>query len=504
MIIQSIISGSGLSQIGTNRALDSQLASPLRSRVEIVARKSDHICVVRDVPEVRGSWFRGGSSASLGGGATGGSQQGSMDGSFEQASLPSSAAQMQAASKAAAIACQAGAQSRGTGHPSTGASAAGVPTSSSAAKQEQHPDLQSKGSGKASFAALFAKHPAIKEEPTTPGGSLLSETPPPSAAPSGGLGPTHARRTHLTPTSADAAGAAATSSATRDTGPEKKLEAELSLDQMNRIESLLGQMKLELKSEIAQLMTTTQDQNKQHHQQLQRAVIATSGAMAGPAFEPPPPPVDSAHLDGPPLSAEASLISLRPPGEFASDTPIKTRKSSERDRSKSPHSRHSRHTKTESPALMVAGPPPPTITSELSSSSSSKQQQKKHGHHHQHHQHHHHQHHHHQHHHKADHSTPLATPESSQLDLRMRSNQGTGSETTASVQPTTKLMSKTAELPSTSIAKTSSPSTSKSSKKTEIDSHLQQQQKQQRDQLVSRIHSLDQISDEDQDATSKL
>lgn len=97
----------------------------MRSRVEIVARKSDHICVVRDVPDTRSSWYQRQQQQQ---------QQHSLD-------LP----QVQGAVVSQGAGGPAASQSGGSGG----------------------------ATGKPSFAALLGKHPAIKEEPTTPGGSLV-------------------------------------------------------------------------------------------------------------------------------------------------------------------------------------------------------------------------------------------------------------------------------------------------------------------------------------------
>lgn len=131
----------------------------MRSRVVIVARKSDHICVVQDVPDTRGSWYQR-QQHSTQSNYSMGSQHSS--GSIDQPAPP------QLASHSTPAALPAPPLPSATAAPSTSAAAsASAPTA---------------GSAKASFASLLGKHPAIKEEPTTPGGTLTSETPPPGGS----------------------------------------------------------------------------------------------------------------------------------------------------------------------------------------------------------------------------------------------------------------------------------------------------------------------------------
>lgn len=125
----------------------------MRSRVVIVARKSDHICVVQDVPDTRGSWYQRQQHSTQSNYSMGSQHSG---GSIDQAAPP------QLSTPAAPPAAAQPAATSSAGHPASAGSGATA--------------------AKPSFAALLGKHPAIKEEPTTPGGTLTSEAPPSCSA----------------------------------------------------------------------------------------------------------------------------------------------------------------------------------------------------------------------------------------------------------------------------------------------------------------------------------
>lgn len=287
--------------------------------------------MVRDVPEVRGSWYRGHSSSQA------------QSQSFEQPGV-SAAPGLQPATQPPKSAPQTPCQSQAPQVQPTPAAS----------------QMKTAGS-KPSFAALFAKHPAIKEEPTTPGGSLLSETPPPaSVSPIGAVGGTAKRSVFSRQPAAEP-----------DKSSQAALQAQLSADQMNKIESLFKDLKKELKQEIAQL---TGVPPKGGVSELQPSVRVGRGSSDSPSKKPSRASgsVQTSHLKS--QTGEPSSLQLRAQRDLE---PSSDGSSRERESSKSPH---------------------------RSSGSSDS--------------HRHHRHRHHHHHHKADHSTPQATPESSHTDLR--------------------------------------------------------------------------------------
>lgn len=267
----------------------------MRSRVEIVARKSDHICVVRDVPDTRGNWYQR-------------NQQQQRQQQQQQQRQDSSGGSIDQATPPAA-ATQAGGQAQ--------VGSAGGPAAPGATI-------------KPSFASLFGRHPAIKEEPTTPGGSLLSETPPPS---SGG-----SKRSPLglhISRSGPASGAGT--------------------EQLGQIITLINELKLDLKQDIAQLARRV-DSIDSSVNKVKQTVSKLDKIQ--------PDAIVCHQLDSP------APLALRVPGA-GGGAPDEangagTDKGQRRERSKSPRRHH---------------------------------------------------HHHHHHHRKASHSTPTATPAASQTDL---------------------------------------------------------------------------------------
>lgn len=282
---QLIRPSSGGSYQGGARGLD-QLSSPMRSRVEIVARKSDHICVVRDVPDMRGSWYQQRSSHQQSSAQSSYSQQ-SMGGSLDQPGTPGQGQQ------------QPGQQQQQT--PSTSAAGSSAPA-------------------KPSFAALFGKHPAITEEPTTPGGTLASETPPPGS----GLGGLAGRRSPFNKLHATASSPTPTAS---------QAAASLSQEHTNQIIRLLNELKTDLKQDMTQLtkrvdlMDASVSKVTQTVSKLQVVWVPSEGSRKL---------AEHGKESDPKLAGPSSSATLRP-GEESSST------SKSRDRSKSPSKHHHHH-----------------------------------------------------------------------------------------------------------------------------------------------------------------
>lgn len=271
----------------------------MRSRVEIVARKSDHICVVRDVPDMRGSWYQRQqqftqSSYSMGGAGS----QHSSSGSVDHQSAP--AGQL----KPPAIAAPAGQTQTA---PATPAAAAAP---------------------KASFAALFGKHPAIKEEPTTPGGTLTSETPPPSSASIGKRSPFKCKESS-------------------PTAHRQSAASTVSNEQMSQIIGLLNELKSDLRQDINQLnkRVDSMDSNlgkvihtvarlDKHYAPAAAQPSSSSIQPKSSSSTPAKPPSDSAQQ----VAAGSKQSSVRAAPELADSTAPH-----QRDKSKSPHRRHHHH-----------------------------------------------------------------------------------------------------------------------------------------------------------------
>lgn len=328
------------------------------------------MCIVRDVPEARGYWYRGHSASSH----LASSQ------SFEQPPIPSTSGQQPSSI-----------QSKPQTQPQTQTQ----PSQQIQTQQQGQtkPGLAGVGSSKPSFSALFAKHPAIKEEPTTPGGSLLSETPPPtSTSPLASGASSTTKRSPFSRQQASELDQRKSGSGT--------IQPQLSADQMNRIESLFSELKRELKDEIAQLTgvgiggssrkrdvpadsSYLQQQGSEEKAKKAPSDISTTKSATikqGPSSGTIGSTKASEVVDSTKSSSQKLLPTPPHHGTGDSSGESGTR---DRERSKSPH---------------------------RSTSSSD------HGRHHQHrHRHHHH------HHHKADHLTPQPTPESSQSDLRQES-----------------------------------------------------------------------------------
>lgn len=251
------------------RGLD-QLSSPMRSRVEIVARKSDHICVVRDVPDTRSSWYQRQQQQQQ--------QQSSLD-------LP----QVQGAS-------------------SSQASLTGPPTGGG--------NIGPSATGKPSFAALLGKHPAIKEEPTTPGGSL--------AQPEAGLGMGRAR----SPASRSPA-----------TG-----------EQITQLISMISELKSDIRQDLSQLgrrvdsmensvsrVTQTVNQLDKHH------LIAATAESRRPSGTSSAAPATGSQT-GSRRGSSNLLPAPAPPASLADgSSSMQTTDEARRDRSKSPHRHHHHH-----------------------------------------------------------------------------------------------------------------------------------------------------------------
>jgi len=267
----------------------------MRSRVEIVARKSDHICVVRDVPDMRGSWFQRQQQSLQSNYSAGG--QHSASGSFDQLSVTVAAPTQ--SSQQLAIAAPPATQTGPTSQPTA--------------------------SGKPSFAALFAKHPAIKEEPTTPGGTLAAETPPPGSK---------------RPPFRLQSGA---------TSPAPSSE------QIGQIISLLNDLKMELRQDIGQLtkrvdsMDASIGRVTQTVSKLDR-LCAGSQETSDSKSSRPRPSLSLAEQRGKtvaassapaPETAQAKLQRLDPVATGATE-PASSRAHS-RERSKSPHKHHHHH-----------------------------------------------------------------------------------------------------------------------------------------------------------------
>lgn len=354
------------------RGLD-QLSSPMRSRVEIVARKSDHICVVRDVPDTRGSWYQRQQQSSQSNYSLGGSQHSSI-GSLDHPAPPPQAQQASSSSG-----------------PAVGAGALVAP---SASGHLPAAGGQPSSSAKPSFAALFGKHPAIKEEPTTPGGTLTSETPPPSGSLLG-AGRRSPFKSHLQPSGAASGSAAATGGspgASQATAPYQVA----SVEQISQIIGLLNELKLDLRQNIGQLtkrvdsMDASVSRVTQTVGRLDKHYVASLSASSVP---PPGEFTGAAGLEpSKQVAPAASSASQRP-------TTKQTEPRSTDDSAGKPKQAAATGSSTEQAGGSVADP------SQRRERSKSPHK-------------HHHHHHHHHHHRKATHPTPGSTPTTSQADLR--------------------------------------------------------------------------------------
>lgn len=151
--------------------------------------------MVRDVPDMRGSWYQR-------------SQQQSAQSSYSQQSVSSM-------------------------------DGAPMPQPPAGSSQQPEKTTAASGSGKPSLAAMFAKHPAITEEPTTPGGTLA---PGDSATPT----PTGGRRSPFARLQPGTSGTLATSG--RALSP-----AGASSEQVSQIISLLNELKRDLKQDMGEL-----------------------------------------------------------------------------------------------------------------------------------------------------------------------------------------------------------------------------------------------------------
>lgn len=333
------------------------MSSPMRSRVEIVARKSDHICVVRDVPDSRNHWYQRQHSHHM---SRQDSQGAGSHSSLEHASSTASqpGGTTTSAPAATSTAMVAGAAPAAPAAPVPAVSAAPVAAVVTPATPVT-PGVTSGGATppKPSFAALFGRHPVIKEEPTTPGGSLLSETPSPGL---GGGGKRSPLKLH--------ASGAATAGAAGALTPAQSSSTDAQA--MGQIITLLNDLKTELRNDIAQLARRVASIDKQQHQH-QQLTPQTSSTL--PVPEIPSPTTNRKHevktIAG---TGEQQIKTSPTTGEQQQQ--VKDRSPTRhRERSKSPGRKHHSH------------------------------------------------HHHHHHHRKASHSTPTATPtatpSSSQVEL---------------------------------------------------------------------------------------
>lgn len=392
---------SGGASQGTRGGLD-QLSSPMRSRVEIVARKSDHICVVRDVPDSRNNWYQRQHSHHL-------SRQDSQGGGpLDHASSTQQAQAIQQQHH------QPSTTAPSSSGQASGAGAAQQQPAPAAIVAPPAPAPVPAVTAKPSFASLLGRHPVIKEEPTTPGGSLLSETPPPSLLVAGKRSPLK-----LPPATGSGAGTGTAGGGSGATstpaGPSSNAVAAMSDQrQMNQIICLLNDLRQDLRSDIAQLVKRVDSIETS----VNRAALtgACKFATASPAVpEAGQQPVSSGqHQHGKRSSSSTVAARTLPPAVDAATTTTTTTTVA------SPKKTTSTSTSTVQSAGGGGGSlKPPVGTGELPAATTpsrerdrSKSPGRKH-HHHSHHSHHSHHHHHR----KASHSTPTATPSSSQLDL---------------------------------------------------------------------------------------
>lgn len=340
----------------------------MRSRVEIVARKSDHICVVRDVPDTRGSWYQRQQQSSQSNYSLGGSQHSSI-GSLDHPAPPQQAQQGSSSSSGPAGGAGALVAPSASGH-QPAASAGAQPTTSA----------------KPSFAALFGKHPAIKEEPTTPGGTLTSETPPPSGSLLGA-----ARRSpfksHLQPSAAGSGPATATGgggpSATQSTAPYQVA----SVEQIGQIIGLLNELKLDLRQNIGQLTKRVDAMDASVSR-----VTQTVGRL------------DKHYV------ASLSASTVPPPGEFTGQETSKQVAASSAASQRAIKQSEPKSTDELAGKAKQVVPSTEQASGPTADPSQRRERSKS--------PHKHHHHHHHHHHRKAPHPTPGSTPTASQADLR--------------------------------------------------------------------------------------
>lgn len=303
----------------------------MRSRVVIVARKSDHICVVQDVPDTRGSWYQRQQQSTQSNYSMGSQHSG---GSIDQPAPPPAAS---ASAALPALPAPPAAASTST---------ATTPAATSGGTQPAKP----------SFAALLGKHPAIKEEPTTPGGTLTSETPPPA----GKRSPFR----KLSPIAGGGQGEDMSQILSLLTELKTDLTRKFS-DLSKRVDSMdasLGKVSQQVEATATSSSASVISSSATRHrpplepQQQQQQTTATNIATKATPTSSQPTSSTAASLG----SARRESLKAEPP---PAAEPVKRR-----ERSKSPH--HSKH------------------------------------------------HHHHHHHRKATHPTPSATPTVSQTDLR--------------------------------------------------------------------------------------
>lgn len=484
----------------------------MRSRVEIVARKSDHICVVRDVPDMRGSWYQRQQQSTQSN-----YSQHSSSGSLDHPVPPAAAV----AAASATTATAGGQQQAATHKPLAGATGGAAAVAGVTQPAQQAP-------AKPSFAALFGKHPAIKEEPTTPGGTLTSETPPLSG-PTTSIG---AKRSPFKRSGLLSSGCDTTSSAT----PAPSAE------QIGQIISLLNELKLDIKQDISQLskrvdsMDASVSKVTQTVSRLDKHYIASLAPPDATSKSLAPPPKASSSTSHSGVRAHTSSASFQQPGPgsdqpqasqpaakpVASDSVVRTTSSADRHGSSSGGGIGL--SGSLKPSLGGTGSSITGITSDvkplqasdagssIAPSSSSRERSRErskspHKHHHHHHHHHHHR--------KAQHSTPSATPTSSQLDLSKLKSAPTV-QSASGATATAPSSSGVVELTSAALGK---PSSRTSSKQHGVvvgggDETIGSKRMSDRSSTTTKQSSMagtqqrpagsSEQSDDDQDATSKL
>lgn len=243
-----------------------------------MARKSDHICVVRDVPDTRSSWYQ---------------RQQQQQHSLDQA-------QMQPVP-------------------------AGAPQSAAAPPS----------AAKSSLAALLGKHPAIKEEPTTPGGSLVQaspDTPPPSFG--------------------------------RARSPAVRQQA--TGDQITQLMSMISELKTDIRQDLGQLGRRVDSLEASVSRVSQSVSLLDKHCQAAGSSAPLDPrrlsSSSAAGTAASQMSSRRGSSTLAPPGQEAPSTsPDQPTGLGARERSKSPHKHHHHHHhhhRKHSTAVPSSGPGP--------------------------------------------------------------------------------------------------------------------------------------------------
>lgn len=463
----------------------------MRSRVEIVARKSDHICVVRDVPDMRGSWYQ--------------RQQQSIQSNYSQHS--SSGSLDHPVPPAAALA----AASSGAATTSSQQQASLKPGAAAPGAAQVTPTQTLAAPSKPSFAALFGKHPAIKEEPTTPGGTLTSETPPPmgqlSAETSASIGGKRSPFKRGLLSSASGASGAPTSPASSPAP---------SSEQIGQIISLLNELKSDINQNISQLskrvdsMDASVSKVTQTVAKLDKHYTAslTSPDLSTPLAPLAPPAKASSWSSPHSVRAHTSSSILHqesdqpPPGDLIRATGTGRHSSSVGVASSSlkPASASTIETVSDVKPSKQATPLASDASSSVLPSRDRSRERSKSPHKH------HHHHHHHHHHRKAQHPTPSATPTSSQVDLsKIRpptatTTQALSATTTSAAPSSSGVVELTSAL--TKPSRTSKHGDETGSKRISDQSSAIAKQSSMTGQ--QRPTGSSEQSDDDQDATSKL